>query len=58
MAIHPRAKAIGLTAPFGSGSTTSAGLLSDRLGFKTARLSSFIRHDFERSNPEVKTEPQ
>jgi deoxycytidylate deaminase/dephospho-CoA kinase len=54
MAIHPRAKVIGLTAPFGSGSTTSAGILSDRLAFRSVRLSSFIRQDFERQNPKVK----
>jgi deoxycytidylate deaminase/dephospho-CoA kinase len=50
MAIDARATVIGLTAPFGSGSTTSATILGDRLGFKVTRLSSFIRKDFEQRN--------
>jgi dephospho-CoA kinase len=54
MAIDPRALVIGLTAPFGSGSTTSAGLLASRMQFKSIKLSSFIRDDFERTYPQQK----
>jgi deoxycytidylate deaminase/dephospho-CoA kinase len=53
MAIHPRATVIGLTAPFGSGSTTTATILSERLNFKASRLSSFIRLDLQKVKPGV-----
>src|SRR5580658_1738700 len=51
MAIHAKAVVIGLTAPFGSGSTTSAEILSARLQFKSVLLSSYIRRAFEQANP-------
>jgi len=53
MAIHLRAIVIGLTAPFGSGSSTSATILSERLSFKSTRLSFSIRQDFQNQNPGV-----
>lgn len=51
MAFAPRAVVIGMTAPFGSGSTTSTGILSEVLHFKPVRLSSYIKSDFETNNP-------
>ena len=54
MALDSRAVVIGLTAPFGSGSTTSAGLLASRLQFTPVKLSSFIKEDFSRGG---NTEP-
>src|SRR5579862_8031148 len=53
MSIAQRAVVIGLTAPFGSGSTTSAQILSERMEFTHSRLSSFIRSDHKRDHPEA-----
>jgi hypothetical protein len=40
MALHQKAIAIGMTGPFGSGCTTAASILSERMGFVPRRLST------------------
>src|SRR5579859_6718910 len=51
MAIHERAIVIGLTGPFGSGSTTAASILKERLHFKDSLLSSFIQKAWREQHP-------
>jgi dephospho-CoA kinase len=51
--ISPEALVIGLTGPFGSGATTCAQILSDRLQFSAVKLSVGIRAEFKKRNDEV-----
>jgi cytidine deaminase len=54
MAISERTIVIGLTAPFGSGCSTSAGLLRDHLGYYPFTLSTVIRQQWEKLHPRSK----
>jgi deoxycytidylate deaminase len=40
-----------LTAPFGSGCTTAAGILEERHGFRAVKLSACLTGEWERRNP-------
>ncbi len=51
MAILENSLVIGLTGPFGSGCSTAADLLKDRLGFHSWRMSNVIRAQWETDNP-------
>ena len=51
MGIAPDAFVIGLTGPFGSGATTCAGILSERMKFTAVKLSAVIRTEFRARNP-------
>lgn len=44
---------IGLTGPFGSGCTTAASIIEDRLGFRRIQLSDVIREEWKQSHPHV-----
>ena len=48
------ATVIGLTAPFGSGCSTSAEILKAKLGFRIVRLSEMIRKEWRVKNPSRK----
>lgn len=50
MAISSDATVIGLTGPFGSGSTTAAGILSERKGFLHVRLSQVVKDKWHEEN--------
>src|ERR1017187_2238900 len=51
MTIAPSSSVIGLTGPFGSGSTTSARILASRRGYKTVLLSGIIADRWKKTNP-------
>jgi len=53
MAIERRATIVGLTAPFGSGATTAAQILKDRLAFTSFGLSQLIRDDLAKKGPDM-----
>jgi deoxycytidylate deaminase/dephospho-CoA kinase len=52
MTIDHRAIVIGMTGPFGSGSTTAAGMLAETRGFHHARLSQFVKDKWKQENLE------
>jgi deoxycytidylate deaminase len=51
MAIEPKAIAIGLTGPFGSGSTTTAEILEGRMGYSRFRLSDLLAERWQKEHP-------
>src|SRR5438445_13798990 len=51
MAIEPKAIAIGLTGPFGSGSTTTAEILEGRMGYNRFRLSDLLAERWQKEHP-------
>lgn len=53
MAISADAFVIGLTGPFGSGATTCAAILAERMQFHSVKLSAVIRSVFGDENPGV-----
>jgi deoxycytidylate deaminase/dephospho-CoA kinase len=50
--INSDATVIGLTGPFGSGSTTAAGILAERKGFHHVRLSQVVKDTWQEQNKE------